>query len=94
MAISGRPLFGPAGNSEAFYEQGFKSILQAPGWLEGMGLTAYEYQCGHGVRASEAPARAIGAKAAEHGVAVSLHAPYYISLASADEQKREKTRHL
>ena len=85
------PLFGPAGNSEAFYEQGYRTILQAPGWLEGMGLTAYEYQCGHGVRVQEDTARAIGAKAAEHGVAVSLHAPYYISLASADPQKRENS---
>ncbi len=85
------PRFGPAGNSEEFYAQGYKSILQAPGWLEGMGLTAYEYQCGHGVRTGEEAARAIGAKAAEHGIAVSLHAPYYISLASADPEKRENS---
>ena len=56
-----------------------------------MGLTAYEYQCGHGVRTGEEAARAIGAKAAEHGIAVSLHAPYYISLASADPEKRENS---
>ncbi len=86
-----QPRFGPAGNSEDFYQQGYKSILQAPGWLESLGLTAYEYQCGHGVRTSETIARAIGAKAAEHGIAISLHAPYYISLASADEQKRENS---
>lgn len=91
MPIPNRPLFGPAGNSEEFYAQGYKTVLQAPGWLEGLGLTAYEYQCGHGVRVSEATARAIGAKAAEHGVAVSLHAPYYISLASAEEAKRENS---
>ena len=54
------PRFGPAGNSEEFYAQGYKSILQAPGWLEGMGLTAYEYQCGHGVRTGEEAAQCIG----------------------------------
>lgn len=40
--------FGPAGNSTAFYEAGFKATLQAPGWLKELGLTAYEYQCGRG----------------------------------------------
>ncbi len=82
------PLFGPAGNSESFKEQGYKSTLQAPGWLESLGLTAYEYQCGHGTRVNPATADGFGRKAAEHGIAVSLHAPYYISLASAEEDKR------
>lgn len=26
-----KPLFGPGGNSESFYAEGFKSTLQAPG---------------------------------------------------------------
>lgn len=82
------PKFGPAGNSEAFAAAGFKSTMQAPGWLAAMGLTAYEYQCGHGTRVTQKTAEAFGQKAAEHGIAVSLHAPYYISLASADEEKR------
>lgn len=82
------PKFGPAGNSESFREQGYKSTMQAPGWLQAMGLTAYEYQCGHGTRVNAATAEGFGRKAAEHGIAVSLHAPYYISLASADEEKR------
>ena len=38
--------FGPAGNSDAFYEAGNKATLQIPGYLESLGLTAYEYQCG------------------------------------------------
>lgn len=82
------PKFGPAGNSQAFYDAGFKSTMQAPGWLESLGLTAYEYQCGHGTQVGENTAAALGAKAKEHGITVSLHAPYYISLASAEEQKR------
>lgn len=82
------PKFGPAGNSDSFREQGYRSTMQAPGWLQAMGLTAYEYQCGHGTRVNAATAEGFGRKAAEHGIAVSLHAPYYISLASADEEKR------
>lgn len=82
------PKFGPAGNSDSFTQAGYKSTMQAPGWLESLGLTAYEYQCGHGTHVSQKTAEAFGQKAAEHAIAVSLHAPYYISLASADEQKR------
>ena len=84
-------LFGPAGNSDAFYEAGHKSTLEAPAWLREQGLGAYEYQCGRGVRVSEDSARALAAQAAEHGVAISLHAPYFISLASAEESKRDNS---
>ncbi len=83
--------FGPAGNSESFYAAGKKSTLQAPGWLEEIGLDAYEYQCGQGVRGSEESFRNLGAKAREHGIALSLHAPYFISLSGIEEEKRLKS---
>lgn len=83
--------FGPAGNAVAFYDAGFKATLQAPGWLESLGLNAYEYQCGRGVNVGEATAAALGEKARQHGIALSLHAPYYISLASADPAKRDNS---
>ncbi len=84
-------LFGPAGNADAFYEAGLKSTHQAPAWLASLGLTAYEYQCGRGVRLSEAAAEQIRLAAAEHGIAVSLHAPYFISLASKEPEKRDNS---
>ena len=84
-------LFGPAGNADAFYEAGFKSTFQAPAWLHSLGLTAYEYQCGRGVRLSEAAAEQIRSAAAENGIAVSLHAPYFISLASKEPEKRDNS---
>ena len=84
-------LFGPAGNADAFYEAGFKSTYQAPAWLASLGLTAYEYQCGRGVRLSETAAEQIRLAAAEHCVAVSLHAPYFISLASKEPEKRDNS---
>lgn len=37
--------FGPSGNSESFYDQGYKSSVDMPEWLAKMGLDAYEYQC-------------------------------------------------
>ncbi len=86
-----KALFGPAGNADAFYEAGFKSTHQAPAWLKSLGLTAYEYQCGRGVRLSDAAAEQIRVAAAEHGIAVSLHAPYFISLASKEPEKRDNS---
>lgn len=56
-----------------------------------MGLNAYEYQCGRGVRISAQGAQALGEEAAKHGVALSVHAPYYISLASKEAEKRENS---
>ena len=84
-------LFGPAGNCEEFHAAGYKSTAQIFAWLAARGLTAYEYQCGRGVRVSEESAAVIRAEAAAHGIAVSLHAPYFISLASAEEEKRNNS---
>lgn len=84
-------LFGPGGNSESFYSSGHKATLEAPAWLRSIGLGAYEYQAGNGLTAGTATLRAIGEKAKEHGIAMSLHTPYFISLASAEEEKRLKS---
>lgn len=84
--------FGPAGNSNAFYEEGYKSSLDMPGWLKLKGLNAYEYQCSRGVNIGEETARKLGQLASENGIYLSIHAPYYINLAAADPDLREKTR--
>ena len=83
-------IFGPAGNSESFSAR-YKSSLQAPGWLEEIGLDAYEYQCGKGVNVREDTARKLGAKAEEHHIRLSLHAPYFINLANPDPESLVKT---
>lgn len=83
--------FGPAGNSESFYEDGLRSALEAPKWLNQKGLTAYEYQCGHGVRISNDAAGDLGAEAKKYDVTLSVHAPYYISLSSVEEEKRRRS---
>ena len=83
--------FGPGGNSLSFYEKGYKSTLQAPEYIRAMGLDAYEYEAGKGLNASLSTLTAIGEKAREHGVAMSLHTPYYISLSSVEEEKRLKS---
>lgn len=77
-------MFGPAGNSESYINNVSKSSLQAPGWIKGIGLDAYEYQCGAGVHIGDASARNLGAEAAKHAIMMSIHAPYYISLSNPD----------
>ena len=85
------PRFGPAGNPQAFYDTGFKSSVQMPAWLAAQKLSAYEYQCGRGVNIGAEQSRLIGAAAAEHDIQMSIHAPYYINLASKDPDKQAKT---
>lgn len=80
--------FGPGGNGDWFYSEGKKSTLQAPGWLQEKGLDAFEYEAGNGIAAGEGTLRAIGEKAREHGILMSLHTPYFISLSGVDPEKR------
>ena len=83
--------FGPGGNSESFYAEGHKSTLEAPAWVASKGLDAYEYEAGRGVNTSADVLRAIGEEAKKHGVLMSLHAPYFISLSGVEEEKRLKS---
>ena len=82
--------FGPAGNSESFAAEGFKKSEDAPAWIAARGLTAFEYQCGRGVRCGEDTAKRIGAAARAHGVQMSIHAPYFINLSSEEIERMEK----
>ena len=81
-------LFGPAGNGDLFYNEGYKESWQMPEYLKGIGLDAYEYQCGNGVRIGESAAKKIGDEAKKNNIVMSLHSPYYINLANPDEEKR------
>ena len=56
-----------------------------------MGLDAYEYSLTKGVRLKEGTAREIGEQAAKWGITMSVHAPYYINLASKEEEGRRKS---
>lgn len=80
--------FGPAGNSESFYNQGLAHSWQMPKWLSEKGLNAYEYQCNKGINLKDETARKIGDEAKESGIRLSVHAPYYVNLSSTEEEKR------
>ena len=81
-------IFGPAGNSASFKEMGYKHSLQVPEYLNKVGLDAFEYQCGRGVNIGLEKAAELGKIAGERGISLSLHAPYYISMSSVEEEKR------
>lgn len=80
--------FGPAGTSDSFSQMGYKSSIQVPEYLVKMGLDHFEYQCGRGVNIGEEKAIELGKIAKEKGISLSLHAPYYISMSSTEEDKR------
>lgn len=80
--------FGPGGNSISWGKRKFPADL--PQYLKELGLNGYEVECGRGVRISDA-AKALPALAEEHGLYISLHAPYFISLSSVEEEKRQNS---
>ncbi|WP_366921834.1 TIM barrel protein [Metallumcola ferriviriculae] len=84
--------FGPAGNSPLFYQSGGKTSAEVPAWLKSIGLNAYEYQCGRGVRIKEQTAKEIGDAARKYDIAVSIHAPYYINLVKEDREALGKSQ--
>ncbi|MBQ7830369.1 MAG: TIM barrel protein [Clostridia bacterium] len=83
--------FGPGGNGDLFYAQGGKGTVQAPAWVKNYGLDAYEFEAGNGLTAGEATLRKIGEEARAHGISMSLHTPYFISLSGVDPEKRLKS---
>ena len=80
-------LFGPSGNSEAFFASGQKSSEQSAVWVKNMGLDAFEYSFGRGILMGESKALSLNQAFKENNVAISVHAPYYINFANPDEQK-------
>lgn len=80
--------FGPGGNSLSWGKRKFPEDL--PEYLGAMGLNGYEVECGRGVRLG-AKAGLLPEIAKQHGIYVTLHAPYFISLSSVEEEKREKS---
>lgn len=81
-------LFGPAGTSESFKKMGYKTSLDVPAYIEHFGLDCFEYQCGRGVNIGAEKAALLGKATADKGISLSLHAPYYISMSSVEEEKR------
>lgn len=78
--------FGPGGNSLSWGKRKFPDDLAE--YLGDFGLNGYEIECGRGVRISEGTLARLPEIARENGINVTLHAPYFISLSSTEEEKR------
>lgn len=81
-------LFGPAGLADSFKTMKYKKTIQVAEYLSQFGLNAFEYQCGRGVKISDESAEELGKVLASKNIQPSLHAPYFISMSSVDEEKR------
>ena len=80
--------FGTAGESESFAALGYRSSADIPAYTARFGLDAFEYQCGRGVRLGLDKAQAMARDAAAHDILFSVHAPYFISMSSLEEETR------
>ena len=81
--------FGPSGLCMQFAEQGYKHTAQAAAWLKSLGLDCFEYSFGRGVQIKAATAEEIGKEFAACGIELSVHAPYFINLATQEEEKAQ-----
>jgi len=84
-------LFGSGGNPKAFYGGGHKDTVNIFKWLKEKNIDSYEYQAGTGLNAGTLTLKKIGEQAAENNILLSLHAPYYISITSDDDEIIKKS---
>ncbi len=76
---------GPAGSDG-------RGNLKAVTAIARLGLDCMEVAFTYGVRMQPEMAEAVGARAEAHGIALSVHAPYYINLAAYEEEKIAASR--
>jgi len=83
--------FGPSGNCESFYAEGYSHTEEAAAFVKRRGLDCFEYSFGRGVRMSEDKAISIGEAFAAEGIEISAHAPYFINFANPDDEMAAKS---
>lgn len=83
--------FGPSGNGQLFYDSGYKHTVQAPDFLDKLGLDCFEYSFGRGVNLSEGKAIEIGEAFAYKNKEISAHAPYFINFANPEDESAQKS---
>ncbi len=83
--------FGPSGNCESFYAEGYSHTEEAAAFVKKRGLDCFEYSFGRGVRMTETKAASIGEAFAKEGIEISAHAPYFINFANPDEEMVAKS---
>ena len=76
---------GPAGSPEKSTLEGIRKVRE-------LGLQAMEVEFVRGVRMNNELAKQCGVAAREEGIQLSIHAPYFINLASEEKEKREASK--
>lgn len=71
---------GTAGSFSKSYADSFRLLKDA-------GLSCLEVEFTYGVRMPDEQAKLVGDSAREHSISLSVHAPYYINLASPEKEK-------
>lgn len=69
-----------------------RSSLNAIKRLDELGLNHMEIEFVRGVRMGEKTARELGRSAKEHGISLTVHAPYYVNLNSREAEKIEASK--
>jgi len=83
--------FGPSGNCESFYAEGYSHTEQSAKFVKDRGLDCFEYSFGRGVRMTDAKALSIGEAFAREGVEISAHAPYFVNFSNPDDEMAQKS---
>lgn len=83
--------FGPSGNDEQFYSDGFSKTIDAFKWVKNLGLDLFEYSLGNGITLKMDTAEKMGIEAEKNGIEVSIHAPYFINFANPSEESKQKS---
>jgi len=78
-------LIGPAGSGGRGHTKGIRDAAR-------LKLDCMEIEFTYGVRMKPEMAETVGALAEEHGLILSVHAPYYINLAAYEEEKIAASR--
>jgi deoxyribonuclease IV len=78
-------LIGPAGSGGRGHVKGIQEAAR-------LKLNCMEIEFTYGVRMKPEIAETVGAAAKEHGLILSVHAPYYINLAAYEEEKIAASR--
>lgn len=81
--------FGPSGRCELCAEKGFDTTAQTATWVKQNNLDCFEYSFGKGVRLSAETAQLIASEFAKNAIEISVHAPYYINLATLEQDKAD-----
>ena len=83
--------FGPAGNSDSFYTDGYSSTLDTAKWVKNKGLDVFEYSLSRGLTITDDLCIKLGKVFKENNIEITVHAPYYINFANPDDSMIEKS---